>query len=1143
MICMNRNHSFIIIVAIFQMFAVSVYGKTVVEPARDIPVAYEVDVVVVGGASAGVAAAVAAAGEGATVFVAAPRPYLGEDLCASYRLWLEAGEMPTHPLAQKLFTRTSRRVIPNSLPFTYTADLPSASKHKDTKNPSILSDGKWFNAPSQSVQYDGDVTITVDLKKLQAVEAVHVMIYQRPDDFEIKAVTVSSSSDQKIWKQAAVIANDRLGLGIEQTAADLSAPIKDTARYIRFAVKKTDKANRVLLGEIVVEGKKAESQPPSAFEPMIVTPMQVKHTLDQALLDAGVKFLFGCYQTNVLRDEKGNLAGIVMANRSGRQAVKAKIIIDATPRAIVARMAGGSFANYPADMQTFTRVVVGGELINAPGVKSRKISATYQTPRGTYDVVEYTLTLPMPDGSFASFAQADQIARDKTWNLNQGDASEMIYQVPPDPMKGRRSISGDWVGVGGLNIDAFRPAGVDRLYVLGGCADITRAAAAKMLQPNEFIQVGDHLGKAAAQQAKSITPGKGIRVADLSPRGQPSVQGQVMELLDNIRPGQKNTEIIPSAMRAIPVLAEYDVVVVGGGTGGAPAGIGAGRKKANTLVVEYLHGLGGVGTLGLISNYYYGNRVGFTAEVNQGLADMKGQQGSSGWEVEKKIEWYRSELRKANVDIWFGCLGAGAVVGQGKVKGVVVATPFGRGVVLAKTVVDSTGNAAIAAAAGAPCTYITEKHIAMQGTGLPPRELGAGYTNTDYTFVDETDTIDTWRAFVLGREKYQKAYDLGQLIDTRERRQIIGDYMISPLDIWNRRTYPDTISIHVSNFDTHGFTIHPVFMIRPPDREKLAAHVPYRALLPKGLDGILVTGLGASAHRDAMPVIRMQACVQNQGYAAGTAAAMIAEADYRTREIDIKALQKHLVEKGNLPESVLTDQDSYPLGKTKIARAVEEVIYDYEGIEVLLADPERAMPLLKSAYQKTEDAKAQLAYAHILGMFGDNTGVEILISEVESREWDKGWNYKGMGQFGASMSELDSYIVALGRTRDPKALKPILKKVDQLSAANEFSHHRAVAIALETLKNPLAAKPIAELLQKPDMTGHAYLDIVTVKETLPRSSTDNTTRTNSLRELVLARALYRCGDFQGLGAKILNQYTQDMRGHYARHAIAILQEK
>ena len=57
------------------------------------------------------------------------------------------------------------------------------------------------------------------------------------------------------------------------------------------------------------------------------------------------------------------------------------------------------------------------------------------------------------------------------------------------------------------------------------------------------------------------------------------------------------------------------------GTGGAPAGIAAARRGAKTLVVEYLHGLGGVGTLGLISKYYHGYREGFTAEIDRGLAE------------------------------------------------------------------------------------------------------------------------------------------------------------------------------------------------------------------------------------------------------------------------------------------------------------------------------------------------------------------------------------------------------------------------------------------------------------------------------------------------------------------------------------------
>src|SRR5690606_35857343 len=115
---------------------------------------------------------------------------------------------------------------------------------------------------------------------------------------------------------------------------------------------------------------------------------------------------------------------------------------------------------------------------------------------------------------------------------------------------------------------------------------------------------------------------------------------------------------------------------------------------------------------------------------------------------------------------------------------------------------------------------------------------------------------------------------------TRERRRVVGDFTISALDIYNGRTYPDTISIHKSSFDTHGFTEDPFFALKPPalGGVDVTAYVPYRSLLPKGLEGIIVTGLGASAHRDAMPVIRMQACLQNQGYAVGLATSMAAKA-------------------------------------------------------------------------------------------------------------------------------------------------------------------------------------------------------------------------------------------------------------------------
>ncbi|MHC4569406.1 MAG: FAD-dependent oxidoreductase, partial [Planctomycetota bacterium] len=870
------------------------------------------------------------------------------------------------------------------------------------------------------------------------------------------------------------------------------------------------------------------------------TPMQVKRVLDEALLDAGVQFLYSCYVTDVLRDGDGKIAGIVMANRSGRQAVKAKVIIDATPRATVARISGAAFEPFPAGVHTFKRIVVGDGVWSDKGLPARKMPSAIPFGDGPpRQAVEYTLEIAMADDSFASFAKAEQIARDKTWDPAVEDSSEVLFQVPPDPIRGRASLVGEWPGANDVDPEPFQPDGVDNLFVLGGCADIPRLAAERLLRPLELMKMGTRIGGSAASQARLLSTPRDVKIRG---RVVTADSGAVKEDLGGIRWRQGGSGTVPSEGRGLPVLGEYDVVVVGGGTGGAPAGIAAARHGAKTVVLEYLNGLGGVGTMGYIASYYYGYREGFTKEVDNGVNSIGGyaRPRRGGWNVEWKKEWYRSELRKAGADIWFGTLGCGAYIKDGDVKGVVVATPEGRGVLLAKTVIDSTGNADIAASAGADCVYTDGTSVAVQGSGLPGLKLGAGYTNTDWTFIDDGDILDVWRAFVVAKKKYKDAYDLGQLLDTRERRRIVGEFTMSPMDISTGRTYPDTIVISRSNFDTHGFTEHPVFTIRPPDREEMYVDVPYRCLLPEGLDGILVTGLGVSAHRDAMPVIRMQADIQNQGYAAGVAAAMAAESGVDIRDIDLKKLQKHLVEKGNLPERVLTDADSFPLPEEKVAEAVGRVVNDFDGLEIILAQPDDAMPFLSRAYRRAETEENRIVYAHILGMLGDPSGAETLAAAVRSRAWDKGWNYTGMGQFGPCMSELDSIIIALGRTKDARALEIILEKVDQLDVDSEFSHCRAVAMALESLDDSEAAKPLARLLGKPGVQGHAFTEINDHRRRTPDSPVDNRTRNNSLRELVLARALYRCGDHEGLGERILKEYSRDLRAHYARHAGAVL---
>ncbi|MCD6395658.1 MAG: FAD-dependent oxidoreductase, partial [Planctomycetes bacterium] len=513
------------------------------ESARDIPLTYDVDVVVVGGSSAGVAAAVEAAKSGAKVFLAAPRPYLGEDLCSTYRLWLEEGEEPESELAKELFKAPpgADMVGLKGVSFIYRADKPSAGVHKDSASAPKLSDGRWDNAPRYSVQYDGDVTIEADLGELRQLSDVHVLAFQRNDDFEVADAAISCSSDGQNWISVATVKNERLGQGsFEETVIVLSAPADVRARYLRFALHKGANASRILIGEIIIAEAGSSSPDESDRPRFMARPMDVKRALDRALLDAGVEFLFGCYATNILKDAEGNIAGIVMTNRSGRQAVKAKVVIDATARGAVARMTEAAFAVYPKGPQTFWRVVVGDDIQSKPSVESRKVSAAVQARVGggrRFEAVDQKLTIDMADGSFASFARAEQVARDRTFDLSQADSSEVLFQTPPDPMIGAKRSTGRWVGASRIDLGVFHPAGVDRIYVLGGCADISRKAAEKMLRPVEFMAVGSRIGKAAAGEALGL---KGTRdVKPLARKAGASTGGDVAEVIEDIYPRRK----------------------------------------------------------------------------------------------------------------------------------------------------------------------------------------------------------------------------------------------------------------------------------------------------------------------------------------------------------------------------------------------------------------------------------------------------------------------------------------------------------------------------------------------------------------------------------------------------------------------------
>ena len=941
----------------------------------------ESDVVVVGGTLDGVRAAIAAKEAGASVFLVAPRAYLGEDRAGTFLLKRLPSDDPSDPVIREIFN--PRYGTPTALKTVLATNAADAAR----------------------------IVLTADLGSLQPISGVcaSVPVHVRqdasfrqnaPDLYATERVVIELSDDGTAWRPFADLTRADNAYGHRPFASPFERRADATCRYVRatqFQEKDYPRQEPGVLHVFAPVGTELRGA---------VAPFLIKRGLDKCLLAADVPFRTGFPATDILRDAEGQFAGIVVASRNGFQSIRAKVLIDATMRGRLAERAGGARRAFPSGDRP----------------------CTFTTIDRTGKMHVHELMLPFADGSALSFLVAEQIARDRTWAPDQADAADRIACTMPDTF-------------------TSLPEGI---FAVGPCAESGMSAY--------------EAGRKAAEVAKR----RGGRAG--------------------ARPSQ-----------SLPVLATYDVVVAGGGTGGAPAGIAAARQGAKTLVLEFMDRLGGQTTEGCITGYYFGNRVGFTKEIDAG------RKATGTVPYAAKGEWYRRSIREAGGDVWFGSFAVGVETKDGRVTAVIAVLPDGTcGRVVCKTAIDDIG------------------------------------------FLDDTDAEDLWFFGLRSRLSMpDSTWDQAQIPGSRERRRLVGAFYVTPSDVMLERTYPDTICRTYSNFDTHGQTRSAQFFIEDPPHAPMYVNLPYRALLPKKLDGLLVTGLGMSAHRDAMPILRMEPDVQNQGYAAGVASAMAVAAGVPVRAIRVKALQHHLAEKGIIPFETLEMVDNFPPKDADFDRAIHTLPNDYDGLAVLMSDPARAIPRLKEAWRTTENLNAKLTYAHVLGMMGDRTGEETLLAKFKMSSWDKGWNYRGMSQFMRSVSWTDSYAIALGRAHSLAAREVLDAKAAELTADMHYSHFRALALAYEGAGDSAGVPALARLLKLPGVGGHAIRPGAPIPSIRNYSNREgDRERTRVLKELCLARAIFNLGDTpDGLGRRTLEAYAADPRRAYANHARLVLAEQ
>ena len=582
-----------------------------------------------------------------------------------------------------------------------------------------------------------------------------------------------------------------------------------------------------------------------------------------------------------------------------------------------------------------------------------------------------------------------------------------------------------------------------------------------------------------------------------------------------------------------PIPCDFDVAVAGGGVAGAPAAIAAARRGARTVVCEFLHQLGGVGTAGGIGQYWQGRVQGFTCEYDNAIRSL----GCAVHSVGKREAWRRM-CRDSGVTVLFGALVCGAECVDGKLHSLKVATDYGLLEIRVTAVVDATGNADVAAAAGAETVFVEPGPLSVQGAGLAPRPLGVGFVNSDFGYVDDSSAEDRSRFAVCGRLGAPAVWDVASLVGARDRRRIVGDVTVTAEDIVIGRAFPDAVVQCRSNFDSHGPTFSDLGLLSGPSGKRFYdGVVPYRAMLPRGVHGVVVPGLGMSAARDAMPVLRMQPDVQNAGYAAGVAAAMAVSCGGDFRKVDVKVLQRELVKCGNIDENEI-ECSTLPHDDGGLKAAIERLVPDYREVAVVLASRERALPILREAFASAAEPDAKLVYAHVLGILGCADGADVLADWIEGRLAAKEPDFKGKWAYARRFPYRDSVLIALGRTRTSRARDVLTRMAGRLSASTPFFRFRAICWALESCGDKRSAAVLREVSKRPEVTGHAKVGAAAFRPlygytSKRHSMTDE--EMSALKELDLATAVHRLSGDSALlkpwlrdGRKVFSDYAKSV---------------
>lgn len=883
--------------------------------------------------------------------------------------------------------------------------------------------------------------------------------------------------------------------------------------------------------------------------------------IEDKLCEAGVRILYNSPVAAALTHE-GRLYGAVFAGKPGLYAVEARLLIDAAVNGTLARVSGVE-TKEPEKTGKTQRAFYSLERIKPKPCEDNSLAKRFTASNGfalhienRFKYTSFTAEYPMPEETV--FGYSDEFS----------EIFAAVLEYEPNLPTARLRGADAFLKETCVHIETRDgiPARYDNLRVYSPLSiPGNKQGQFALLDKMSLFKAFD----AEARQETLSCVDKNLE--------SPSVSYVLTNATTAVEahPNEKSTDSFCDKGTAYPNSQKREVsfsvpeaypakplTIAGGGCCGTGVIAAADDRGIDTLCIDNAAALGGTNSVGGVCNLWYGSKT-------KAFADNFTRIGAEN-DANNAPAFFDFAHKSKNISLVFLTAICGTEVEGRSIKGLYICTPTGLAKIAVDKCIDATGDGSLAGWSGCEYHFGNTRDEMTLWASLGIYAGGAsrrGYYEAWRQFLspcDERDPMDTAR-LVQSMRRFEAAMDAPKeqqasfspsfLLTPRETRHIHCEYMLKYEEMVAGRKFEDGVMRFESNMDSKGLVSSDVANcgIITQDRFfNFRLTLPYRSMLPREIDNLLVAAKSYGAFSDVFAMARMERDLFQMGLVAGTAANEAMEGACSFGDIDIKKFQEKLIEMGSITRTDITPDDI-----ENEHQAIEEleILSNIEDIEEDDNTLRSCAKLLVWAINGNSLPPVNLLKKHtyplmcVYAILGDDTALdyhEKLLNEELAKVGDslpQNWlmlthhkktphNLPDHG-YAPPMAYWMNVLARGGRKESIlQAMKKLVKPIyyaGELNWDTLWSYSWCFAYCAEHLASEAFTDVLMQIIDTP-LLQSAFLR----RQADLRTGNDTLSERKTYLRLCLARALARCGSRKGY--EILIEFLSSAYACFARSA-------